>query len=89
MKTMQGPAIFLAQFMGDAAPFDSLENICRWAASIGYVGVQAPSWDRRCLDLELAARSKTYCEEIKGIVGSFGLQITELRRTCNRRVLGL
>jgi sugar phosphate isomerase/epimerase len=78
MKTMKGPAIFLAQFMGDQAPFDSLENICRWMASIGYVGVQVPSWDRRCLDLELAAQSKTYCDEIKGVVESFGMQITEL-----------
>ena len=29
---IKGPAIFLAQFAGDAAPFDSLPNIARWAA---------------------------------------------------------
>ena len=78
MKTIQGPAIFLAQFMDDKAPFNTLESICKWMASIGYLGVQIPSWDARCLDLKLAAESKAYCDEIKGIVQSCGLQITEL-----------
>jgi len=78
MKTIKGPAIFLAQFMGDKPPFDTLENICRWMASIGYVGVQIPSWDARCIDLKRAAESKTYCDEIRGVVESFGLKITEL-----------
>lgn len=78
MLTIKGPGIFLAQFMGDAAPFNSLENICKWAASLGFVGVQIPSWDARCIDLQKAAESKTYCDEIKGIVNAAGLQITEL-----------
>jgi len=78
MKTIQGPAIFLAQFMGDKAPFNTLESICEWMASIGYLGVQIPSWDARCFDLKRAAESKTYCDEIKGVVESYGLQITEL-----------
>jgi len=78
MKTIQGPAIFLAQFMGDKAPFNTLESICEWMASIGYLGVQIPSWDARCFDLKRAAESKIYCNEIKGVVESYGLQITEL-----------
>jgi sugar phosphate isomerase/epimerase len=78
MKTIKGPAIFLAQFMGDKAPFDSLENICRWAASLGYIGVQIPTWDSRCIDLQKAAESKTYCDELKGKVEACGVQITEL-----------
>jgi len=78
MKTIKGPAIFLAQFMGDKAPFDTLESICEWMASIGYLGVQIPSWDARCFDLKRAAESKTYCDEIRGVVESCGLQITEL-----------
>jgi sugar phosphate isomerase/epimerase len=78
MKTIKGPAIFLAQFMGDKPPFDSLETICRWMASLGYVGVQIPTWDPRCIDLQRAAESKTYCDEIKGVIASCGLQITEL-----------
>jgi sugar phosphate isomerase/epimerase len=78
MKTIKGPAIFLAQFMSDIAPFNNLKNICTWAASLGYKGVQIPSWDIRCIDLQKAAESKTYCDEIKGIVQDAGLEITEL-----------
>ena len=74
---MQGPAIFLAQFMGDTAPFNTLESICRWAASLGYKGVQIPSWDARLIDLEKAANSKTYCEELRGRVEACGVKITE------------
>jgi sugar phosphate isomerase/epimerase len=78
MKTIQGPAIFLAQFMGTKPPFDTLASICSWMAALGYVGVQIPSWDSRCIDLQRAATSKTYCDEIKGVVESCGLRITEL-----------
>lgn len=78
MKNIKGPGIFLAQFMGDAAPFNNLGSICKWAASLGYVGVQIPSWDSRCIDLKKAAESKTYCDEVRGIVESAGLHITEL-----------
>lgn len=78
MKTLKGPAIFLAQFMGDEAPFDSLENITKWAAGLGFKGVQIPSWDGRCMDLQKAAESQTYADEIKGICNSNGLEITEL-----------
>lgn len=78
MRTIKGPAIFLAQFLGDEAPFNSLENICRWAAGLGYVGVQIPTWDSRCIDLQKAAESKTYCDELKGKVEACGVQITEL-----------
>jgi sugar phosphate isomerase/epimerase len=78
MTTIKGPGIFLAQFMGDAAPFNSLESICKWAASLGFNGVQIPTWDARCIDLQKAAESQTYADEIKGIVEAAGLQITEL-----------
>lgn len=78
MKTIKGPAIFLAQFMGDSAPFDTLEGVCDWAASLGYVGVQIPTWDSRLINLQLAAESKTYCDELKGKIAGYGLQITEL-----------
>ncbi len=68
MKTIKGPGIFLAQFLGDEAPFNTLESICKWARSLGYIGVQIPTWDARCIDLKKAAESKTYADEIKGIV---------------------
>lgn len=78
MKTIKGPALFLAQFAGDAAPFNSFREITRWAADCGYVGVQVPSWDGRLIDLEKAASSKAYCDELAGIARENGVVITEL-----------
>lgn len=78
MKTIQGPAIFLAQFMGDEAPFNSLDTVCQWAAGLGYEGVQIPTWDSRLIDLKKAAESKTYCDELAGKIDEYGLSITEL-----------
>jgi sugar phosphate isomerase/epimerase len=78
MKTIKGPAIFLAQFAGDAAPFNTLDSIAKWAAGLGYKGIQMPSWDTRLFDLAKAASSKTYCDEVKGTLAQYGLQITEL-----------
>lgn len=75
---MKGSAIFLAQFMGDEAPFNSFESICKWASSLGYKGVQIPTWDGRCVDLKQLAESKTYADELKGVAQSHGLEITEL-----------
>jgi len=77
-KAMKGPGIFLAQFMGDAAPFNSWNSVTAWAASLGYLGVQVPSWDARCLDLKKAAESKDYCAEIAGVAKQNGVEITEL-----------
>jgi sugar phosphate isomerase/epimerase len=78
MKTIKGPAIFLAQFAGDEAPFDTLDGIAGWAAGLGYVGVQIPTWDERLIDLQQAAESKTYCDEIRGTLAEHGIQVTEL-----------
>ncbi|HQD09937.1 MAG TPA: sugar phosphate isomerase/epimerase [Flavihumibacter sp.] len=78
MTTLKGPGIFLAQFLGDKAPFNNLESICLWAEALGFKGVQLPSWDSRCIDLQLAAESKTYADELKGKINNTGLEITEL-----------
>ena len=76
--TVKGPAIFLAQFAGDKAPFDTLDHICAWAAELGYKGVQIPTWLTHFVDVEKAATSKTYADELKGTVQSHGLEIAEL-----------
>jgi sugar phosphate isomerase/epimerase len=78
MKTIKGPAIFLAQFAGDADPFNNLAAIARWAAGHGFKGVQIPSWDARLFDLAKAAESKTYCDEVKGTLSQAGVELTEL-----------
>jgi sugar phosphate isomerase/epimerase len=76
MAQIKGPAIFLAQFMGDEEPFNSLPSISKWVKSLGYIGVQLPSWDARVMDLKKAASSKDYCDELRGQCN--GLAITEL-----------
>jgi sugar phosphate isomerase/epimerase len=78
MKTIKGPGIFLAQFAGDEAPFNTLENLAKWAANLGFVGVQIPTWDQRLFDLKRAAESQEYCDEILGVVRTAGLEVTEL-----------
>lgn len=78
MKTIKGPAIFLAQFADDQAPFNSLDNIGKWASGLGYKAVQIPSNDSRLFDLDKAAESKTYCDEVKGTLAQYGLEVSEL-----------
>ena len=78
MKKIKGPAIFLAQFAGDSEPFNSLDNIAKWASNLGYKGVQIPSWDGRLIDLDKASNSKSYCEDIKGTLNKHNLELTEL-----------
>ncbi len=78
MKTIKGPAVFLAQFMSDDAPFNNFKNICEWMAEAGYKGVQIPTFDPRCIDLKKAAESKDYCDELKGVAKEAGVEITEL-----------
>jgi len=78
MTKIKGPGIFLAQFMDHKPPFDNLKDICRWAADLGYKGVQIPTWDARCIDLEKAAESKGYADELQGIAGEAGVVIAEL-----------
>lgn len=78
MKTIKGPALFLAQFAGGAHPFNSWDSITKWAADCGYLGVQVPSWDSRLIDLDKAASSRTYAEEFLGVARQNGVDVTEL-----------
>ncbi|MFQ3306364.1 MAG: sugar phosphate isomerase/epimerase [Polaribacter sp.] len=78
MKTIKGPAVFLAQFMDEVAPFNTLDGLCKWASGLGYKGIQIPTLDKSIIDLDIAATSQTYCDEFKGKINSYGLEITEL-----------
>ncbi|TQV84369.1 sugar phosphate isomerase/epimerase family protein [Aliikangiella coralliicola] len=78
MRKIKGPAIFLAQFIDDSKPFNDLSSICRWASQLGFKGVQLPTWDKRLFDLDLAAESQTYADEVQGIVNQSGMEISEL-----------
>ncbi len=78
MKTIKGPGIFLAQFADDAAPFNSLEGMAKWAAGLGFTGIQIPTWDSRLFNLKLAAESQGYCDEVLGVAAGAGVAVTEL-----------
>ncbi len=78
MPSIKGPAIFLGQFMRDEEPYNNISNIGKWVASLGYKGVQIPTWDPRVIDLDRAAESKTYCDEFRGQLKAMGLEPTEL-----------
>jgi len=78
MKTIKGPGIFLAQFAGDDAPYNSLDGMAHWAAKLGFKGIQIPTWDKRLFDLQKAAETEGYCEDVLGIAGRAGIAITEL-----------
>jgi sugar phosphate isomerase/epimerase len=78
MKTLKGPALFLAQFASATAPFNTWAGITRWAAECGYKGVQVPSWDKRLFDLTKAASSRQYCDDFLGIAQENGVEVTEL-----------
>ena len=89
MSNMKGPGIFLAQFLRDEEPYDNLENIGRWVASLGYKGVQIPTWDSRVFDLDKAAESKKYCDDLKAALAKNGLEITELSAHLQGQVLAI
>ncbi len=78
MRAIKGPAIFLAQFAGDTSPFDTLDGLAGWAASLGFKGVQIPSWDGRLFDLAQAAESRAYCEDVQAVLAKHGMVVTEL-----------
>ena len=78
MKTMQGPGIFLAQFASDTAPFDRLDTLASWAAALGFKALQIPTWNAQLFDLQKAASSRTYCEDVAGSLREHGLGISEL-----------
>lgn len=89
MSSIMGPGIFLAQFLRDEKPYNNLLNIGRWVAGLGYKGVQIPTWDTRVIDLDKAAESKTYCDDLKGKLKQIGLQITELSAHLQGQVLAI
>jgi len=89
MSKMKGPGIFLAQFLRDEEPYNNLVNIGKWAAELGYTGVQIPTWDGRAIDLDKAAESKNYCDELKGTLKQTGLEITELAAHLQGQVLAI
>jgi len=86
---MQGPAVFLAQFLRDQEPFSTLDGISRWFAGFGYKGLQIPAWDGRVIDLDQAATSRAYCDDYRGKLAGIGLAVTELAGYLQGQVLAV
>ena len=80
MAKIKGPGVFLAQFLRDEEPYNNIRSIGKWAAGLGYKGVQIPGWDPRTIDLDKAAESKTYCDEYRGMLAEIGLDDVALER---------
>jgi sugar phosphate isomerase/epimerase len=78
VRTIKGPALLIAQLASDRPPFNTLAGIAKWAAGLGYNGLQLPSSDTRFLDLHRCAKSQTYADEITGALKEQGLAATEL-----------
>jgi sugar phosphate isomerase/epimerase len=89
MKTIKGPGIFLAQFLRDEAPFNTLDGITKWAASLGYKGIQVPAWDSRVINIDKAAESKSYCDEYIGKLKEIGIEVVELGAYVQGQVLAM
>ncbi len=89
MPSIQGPAVFLAQFLRDEPPYDNLENIGAWVAGLGYNGIQIPAWDPRVIDLDQASQSVDYCDEYRGRLNEMGLEPTELAPFLQGQVLAM
>ncbi|MEZ3498658.1 sugar phosphate isomerase/epimerase family protein [Pantoea sp. KPR_PJ] len=78
MKTIKGPGIFLSQFIGQQAPFNTLEGLAQWAAGLGYRALQIPCHHPAIFDLDRAATSQAYCDEVTALLATHGLVISEL-----------
>ena len=88
-RSIQGPGLFLAQFLADEPPYHSLADIGKWASSLGYHGVQIPTWDTRVLDLEQASQSQDYCDEQTGALAEHGLELVELASYLQGQVMAM
>jgi sugar phosphate isomerase/epimerase len=89
MTAIKGPGIFLAQFLRDNEPYNNLRNICSWVAGLGYKGVQIPTWDKRVIDLDKAAESKSYCQDMQASLERLGLEVTELAAHLQGQVMAI
>lgn len=89
MNSIQGPGIFLAQFLRDAPPHNDIRTLAPWAAGLGYKGLQIPTWDRHVFDLDRAAESDAWCDDYRAMLGSHGLVVSELCGALQGQVLAL
>ena len=89
MQTILGPGIFPAQIVGDTVPYNSIGSIAGWAYSLGFKGIQIPTWEKRLFDLDTASESKTYCDDLKGLLKEYGITVIELASYLQGQVMAI
>ena len=89
MRTIKGPGIFLSQFIGGQPPFNTLDGLAGWAAEKGYKALQIPCNHPAIFDVAQAAASQTYCDEIRGKLAEFGLEVSELSTHLEGQVIAV
>src|ERR1700722_18435108 len=76
-KTIQGPGLFISQFIGPEPPFNTLGGISHWAAELGFKALQIPVSAVGLSDLaELSERDAIAA--IETILGANGLTVSEV-----------
>jgi sugar phosphate isomerase/epimerase len=78
MQTIKGPGLFIAQFVDADARLGTLEGIAAFAAECGFTALQMPTFYPKIFDLEQAAQSQSYCDDVRGTLSNYGLRISEL-----------
>lgn len=74
---LKGPAIFLAQGFGKPG-WTTLEECAKTAGSLRYEGMQLPLWVGDLINLNTAAMSTTYCQQLLGKATEAGCPIVEV-----------
>jgi sugar phosphate isomerase/epimerase len=78
MRTIKGPSLFIAQFIDADPQLSTLEGLVAFAAGCKFKALQIPTFFPRIFDLEQAAQSQSYCDDILGVLAKHGLTISEL-----------
>src|SRR5690606_23795722 len=69
------------QFLVAHQSFSSLPTISQWAKNLRFNGIKIPTWATDYFDLQKTTESKTYADEIKGMVNEMGLKSLNYLRT--------
>lgn len=78
VSQIEGPGLMLSQFIGETAPFNSLEGIARWAHGLGFRGLQVPVHDPGILDVAALAQSAAKARDTVARLAGIGMVISEL-----------
>lgn len=76
-RTIKGPALFVAQFIGPPPLFETLPALADFAAGLGFKALQLPIHDPRIVDAE-RVDDRDYVHAIAATLGAAGLATSEV-----------